>query len=239
MGARKPAKACGRPRSFPSRAKALTGRAGETPLAGDATLSCQVCKECGKSHWRGTESLHKSTKNELVYDNLCGSKLVEKTYYHCDTCGEEGDFFNDNDGVITVALDELKRNFVEQTLEGFTRNRISLSSMERALELPQRTLTKWKNNASSPTATGIALLKFLRLFPWLLEVAEGGYDYESSQKIFMMTAFNTMVKKMSFFEGEYREAGIFSNANSAFFYIRVQKKADEAQVASSPMIFIS
>jgi len=55
-GRSKPAKACGRPRSFPSHAQAMTG-GGETPLAKDATLFWQVGEESGKSHGRGTAGL--------------------------------------------------------------------------------------------------------------------------------------------------------------------------------------
>jgi hypothetical protein len=192
-------------------------------------LTCPVC---------GSNNIVKSSYKEFVHDSLCGQVLVEKTVYHCNSCGEEGDFFNDNDKIINETLEIMRGNFVASTLDTFVTNKISFSSMERALDLPQRTLTKWKNGVSSPTAVGIALLKYLRLFPWLLEVAENDFEYETSQKIFMMTAFNKMINKMSFYENEFKEAGIFTTANSAFLYIHVQKKDDARIVSEIPMVSV-
>jgi hypothetical protein len=192
-------------------------------------LNCPVC---------GSTDIIKSSYNEFVNDNLSGKTLVEKVLYHCNTCGEDGDFFNENETVVNDTLATIRQDFVVSTLDTFASNKISFSSMERALDLPQRTLTKWKNGASSPTAVGIALLKYIKLFPWLLEVAETGFDYEVSQKIFMMTAFNKMINKMSFYENEFKEAGIFTTANSTFFYIHVQKKDDLKNETDVPMVSV-
>jgi hypothetical protein len=82
-------------------------------------------------------------------------------------------------------------------------NKISFSTIERILNLPQRTLTKWKNNISQPSAAGVALLKFLRVFPWLLNVAENLYNYDASQKIFLQSAFNMMMQKISFSKNNF------------------------------------
>ncbi|MEI6262953.1 MAG: hypothetical protein WCR46_24025 [Deltaproteobacteria bacterium] len=158
-----------------------------------------ICPACGSSH------LDKSNYHEHITENLGDQVLIEKVLYRCTDCGSEGDFFNENEVSIENALTDLKSKLIVSILDGFTGNKVSLSSIERALELPQRTLTKWKNGASSPTSAGITLLKFIKLFPWLLEVAENKFDYEISQKIFIGNAFQKMINKMTFFESEFTD----------------------------------
>jgi transposase-like protein len=195
-----------------------------------------ICPACGSSN------LVKSNYHEYVTENLGGQVLIDKVLYQCPDCGSEGDFFNENELAIEKALSDLKNKLVVSILDGFTENKVSLSSIERALDLPQRTLTKWKNGASSPTSAGIALLKFIKLFPWLLEVAENKFDYEISQKIFMGNAFQKMISKMTFIESEFKEAGVITSANSTFLYIHMHKNEDINAMGYgniTPMVTIS
>ena len=46
--------------------------------------------------------------------------------------------------------------------------------MERALELPSRTIARWKGGEVS--AATLALLRITRTFPWILEVADAHFD---------------------------------------------------------------
>jgi DNA-binding transcriptional regulator YiaG len=101
----------------------------------------------------------------------------------CSMCGTRGDFFNQNEPLIDETIKKLKQKSIENILNYFIDNKISMSSIERALEIPQRTLTKWKNRTNVPSSAGIALVRFIKLFPWLLEVAENKYDYSEAQKI--------------------------------------------------------
>lgn len=52
----------------------------------------------------------------------------------------------------------------------------TLASMERALDLPNRTLSKWRTEGTS--MAGVTLVRLLRTFPWLLNVA--AHDYSQS-----------------------------------------------------------
>ena len=193
-------------------------------------LICPVC---------GSKNLVRSTYQESVQENLGGSLIIEKVLYHCQDCDSEGDFFGENDKVVEETLISLKDDLIVSVLDEFIANKVSLSSIERALDLPQRTLTKWKNKISSPTATGVALFKYLKLFPWMLDVAEEKYGYDSAQKIFMNAAFQQMINKLAFSENEFKNAGIFTNANSAFLYIHIQKKDEPSYVGNKPMITIT
>lgn len=179
-----------------------------------------ICPACG------SENLIKENYDDYVCENLGEKKLVKKVKYICEDCESEGDFFNENETEIKNALVELKKELVVSILEGFLNHKISLSSMERALELPQRTFTKWKTGASAPTTTGVTLLKFLKLFPWLLEVAENKFDYNISQKVFLNQAFKTMISKMNF-DDSFKEAGVITAANSSLFYIHLQNQQED------------
>jgi hypothetical protein len=63
--------------------------------------------------------------------------------------------------------------------------------------LPQRTLSKWKNGVTNPSASGTALMKFLWLYPWLLEVAESQYDYAKAQKIYITSALGEVITHLN------------------------------------------
>jgi transposase-like protein len=158
------------------------------------TIECPIC---------GSSNLEKTFSNEILKGDFGESIAYKKISYKCLDCESEGDFFNENTDAINLALDTLRKKYVKSTLDYFAENKISFSTIERILNLPQRTLTKWKNNVSQPSAAGVALLKFLRVFPWLLNVAENSYNYDTSQKIFLQSAFNMMMQKISFSKNDF------------------------------------
>jgi transposase-like protein len=193
---------------------------------------CPVC---------GSERLEHHLSADRLKGDLGKEAEYQKIFYKCPDCGSEGDFFDENSGSIETVLDELKKTYVTDILDNFTKNKVSFSSIERVLNLPQRTLTKWKNNASRPTAAGVALLKFLHLFPWLLDVAEHNFDYDVSQKVFIHTAFTVMLNKLSFSKTDIMTAGVSTTNTSSLLYFYAEKKggAEFVQKHSSAVNFIS
>jgi DNA-binding transcriptional regulator YiaG len=171
------------------------------------TIECPVC---------GSTHLEKIISNEILKGDLGKNTYYQKISYKCLDCESEseGDSSNENDNAINFALETLKKEYIKSTLDYFIENKISFSSVERILNLPQRTLTKWKNGVSQPSAAGIALLKFLRVFPWLLNAAEQSYDYDISQKIFLQSTFNTLLQRMSFSKNDTMEMRAFATNES-------------------------
>jgi transposase-like protein len=186
------------------------------------TIECPVC---------GSANLEKKFSTEILKGDFGENTHYKKTYYKCFDCESEseGDFSEENTDAINSALDTLKKEYIKSALDYFVDNKISFSSVERILNLPQRTLTKWKNDVSQPSAAGIALLKFLRVFPWLLNVAEHSYDYDKSQKIFLQSAFNILLQKMSFVKNDTMEIRVFITNKSNLMYI-YNEKNDETLV---------
>jgi transposase-like protein len=180
------------------------------------TIECPVC---------GSVNLEKKISTETLKGDLGKNTYYKRTSYRCLDCESESeeDSSKENADAISFALDTLKKEYIKSTLDYFIENKISFSSVERILNLPQRTLTKWKNDVSQPSAAGIALLKFLRVFPWLLNVAEHSYDYDTSQKIFLQSAFNILLHKISFSKNDTIRMGVFMTNKSNLMYIYTEK----------------
>ena len=153
-----------------------------------------ICPLCGSG------DISHELRQETVSDNFLGHKEISLAYDLCQECGMDGDFTNQNDALISEAISELKTETVKVILQDFTHNNVNFAGMERALELPQRTLAKWKSGASIPTSAGITLLKFLKLFPWLVDVADYNFDFDEGQRIHIKDAFNQMLPQMQFFQ---------------------------------------
>jgi transposase-like protein len=193
-------------------------------------VECPVC---------GSKNIKKINSKEVLKGDFGKQAVIDTVTYKCLDCDSEGDFFDENSQTINNALDTLRRDYVAASLDFFIDHKLTFSSIERVLNLPQRTLTKWKNNVSQPTAAGVALLKFLQLYPWLLEAAEHNFDYEISQKIFLKTAFNTMLNKMPFYQNEFTEVGVFTTTKSNLCYIYTEKNDTAVLDGQSKSFFYS
>ena len=68
-------------------------------------------------------------------------------------------------------------NLVEETLIELQSLGHSQCNIERILGLPQQTLSK---DQESPEV--ITLMKILKLYPWILNVAEGRFDQDIAKK---------------------------------------------------------
>jgi RNA polymerase subunit RPABC4/transcription elongation factor Spt4 len=173
---------------------------------------CPVC---------GSDELEKVTVRETFHGDMGKRLPIDTTHDRCQVCGSEGDFSNETENVMSKALSVLNAAYIDEALDYFNENKISFAGIERAVGLPQRTLTKWKNRISSPTAAGIALLKYLRIFPWLIDVADNKFDLEISQKIFLARAFNVFVNTFHISDSEISTAGTL-NVYAENFYVNPQ-----------------
>lgn len=181
-------------------------------------ITCPVC---------GSSDVKKHIVTEKLSETFGGSVEIDQSEYECMTCGSVGDFGNENEERKELAIQSLKDNTVVSIINDFSGSDVSLSSIERALELPQRTLTKWKNKATSPTAAGVALLKFIKLFPWLLEVAENKYEFSSAQKVHVRVALETILSQMNFLTDVYSQPGSVNTNRSTVLLLHVQQISSE------------
>jgi hypothetical protein len=168
-------------------------------------IFCPVC---------GSDNLERVVSKETFQGDMGKKLIADRVHEKCKDCGSEGDFSGESEKAIEKTLSAFNEAYVDEVLDFFNEKKISFAGIERAVGLPQRTLTKWKNRVSSPTAAGIALLKYLRTFPWLIEVAENKFDFEISHKIFITTAFNTLVNSIHFNNSDVMSDGYSSAAGN-------------------------
>jgi len=164
-------------------------------------MNKQRCPACGSI------DIIDEKKNILIKEPFGGQDNIEIHENICSICGSRGDFFNQNETLIDETIKKLKQRSIESILNDFIDSKMSMSSIERALEIPQRTLTKWKNRTNAPSSAGVALMRFIKLFPWLLEVAENKYDYNEAQKIHINAAIQKFLPRIDFRKEDFVEAG--------------------------------
>jgi DNA-binding transcriptional regulator YiaG len=157
----------------------------------------------------------------VIKEPFGGEKTVETHEIVCSMCGSRGDFFDENETVVVETIKKLKQKSTINILKDFSDRKISMSAIERALEIPQRTLTKWKNGNTMPSSTGIALMRFIRLFPWLLEVAERKYDYNEAQKVHINAALQRLLSVVYFDQEDFADTGIATSIILTYSYITI------------------
>ncbi len=129
-----------------------------------------TCPSCGSEKMESVTT----TKEEFL---PWGTRLTyEKITDTCLSCGESGEFTDITDKNYLDALEIAKKSSAETIIEYLSSLGISMAYFERALSLPQRTLTRWKYQGCS--ASGMTLLRMIRTFPWLLKVADEKYDVD-------------------------------------------------------------
>jgi len=151
-------------------------------------MNKRICPACG------SENISENKKTITIKEPFAGEENIEIIENTCHDCESTGDFYYQNEYIIEEKIKELKQKSIENILKYFIKNKLSMSSIERALEIPFRTLAKWKNKRSKTSAAGIALLRFIRLFPWLLDVAENKYDSKKAENIMLNNAIEKLSK---------------------------------------------
>ena len=174
-------------------------------------ISCPVC---------GSERLSKKTNFMVINEPYAGNLEIQLNDYYCNVCEFEGSLDNSNDVAIKTAQKHLKQKSMTNILEFFSANNYNFASMERVLGLPQRTLTKWKSNQVAPSAAAISLFKFLRTFPWLLNIAEEKFDYRFAQNFFMKGAMNQLVDMLN--PGCDIDIDLFNTPDYKYLIARIQ-----------------
>ena len=127
--------------------------------------SCPICS---------SDTLE-TTKTKEYIPVIYGDKAIyDKTLNKCLTCEEEGDFFEVNDAVFSDALNKANKKSISDMVNYLAEKKISASCIERSLNLPARTISRWKTGDFS--AASIALLRIIRTYPWIIEVADEKYN---------------------------------------------------------------
>jgi hypothetical protein len=135
-------------------------------------LNCPVC---------GSSDISETEKTETIKMPYSHPVEIKKHLNKCNNCGEIGSFFDqklseDNKTIIETA----KKESINGMIHFLSSASINMAYFERALQLPQRTLIRWKNDGCS--APSLALLRIVRTYPWILKVADENFDDIYSKK---------------------------------------------------------
>lgn len=145
-------------------------------------IYCPVC---------GSDDLKKEASKEVERVVFGPIFNYEKVIYTCNSCGEKGDFAQVNDAKFLEARKHSIDTSIKSVIETLSEeNEISMAYFERAFELPMRTLTRWKGGDYS--ATAIALLRVVKTYPWITEVAAHKFEQHFSQKTLLNQAASTL-----------------------------------------------
>ena len=133
------------------------------------------------------------------------TRVVRVRLDACRSCGESGDFAGTNASLVKAAIEEADRESVGQVLDWLSAAGVTAAYLERALSLPTRTVARWKAGGSS--ASGLALLRLVRAFPWLLEVAAARYAEPVARRAVIRAAATAIGEAASASGLQYSVAG--------------------------------
>lgn len=126
------------------------------------------CPACGSS------ATVKDIVHSLIPVPYTEPANYSEVIYTCLTCGEQGDFTGENDKAITEALNKSAAASVVVMLDHLASQGIIQPGFERCLRLSMGTTKRWKEGEY--TASDLALLRIVRTFPWILEVADNNFN---------------------------------------------------------------
>lgn len=149
-------------------------------------IICPVC---------GSDNLASETVTQQYSLPFSAQYSYDEKNDQCLDCEAEGDFSEHGESpkyleVIEGAKQESILNMIHLLHE----NGYTMSALERAFELPFRTLTQWKQKKNC-SAAGLALMRILATYPWVVEVAERRFESNFSEDILVKQAVNTFNNK--------------------------------------------
>jgi hypothetical protein len=146
----------------------------------------KVCPACGSSN------IERISEPEMIQTAYGSQEIIELSYCLCKDCGFEADIDEGNEKLVIKAKKDSERFSVGSMIENLTNGGYSMAYMERALDLPCRTMTRWKAEDNKISASALALLKTIRTYPWILEVSENQFDYNIAMKVLLRSAINAL-----------------------------------------------
>lgn len=148
-----------------------------------------ACPACGSVN---IETAPKQGQTRAPYATPVSYETVAN---HCLDCGEEGDFANQNEAAIQLARKDVRNGSIEPIIEYLSQHGVSMAYFERALDLPPHTVARWKNEKKC-SAPSIALMRLIRTFPWLLEVAASDYAAYVADSLVVHKAGELLLKQI-------------------------------------------
>jgi hypothetical protein len=131
--------------------------------------------------------------------------------------------------VLKQAIETADQRSLGSILEWLGEVGISMAFVERALRLPTRTVARWK--AGECSASGIALLRLVRRYPWLLEVAAAGFSEVAARKAVLAAAGAVVAEAVDAAGLQYSVSASRPEAGMVELTARFEPKARDVSAA--------
>ncbi|SNX59755.1 hypothetical protein SAMN06296273_1189 [Nitrosomonas ureae] len=154
--------------------------------------SCPAC---------GSDSIETTNIKQMLPIVYGDPAILDEVLDKCLVCGESGDFSGLNDQRITETIDIAKKKSVNDMLHYLSERGLKMTYVERALELPARTIARWKGGELS--AATLALLRIIRTYPWLIEVADSHFDPSVANGKLLEEAGNAIKNAIKSHSGDF------------------------------------
>ncbi len=194
-------------------------------------MGSNICSYCGED-----AVLIEEQEIELSepYSGTSKVKIKERV---CRRCGFAEDDVG-NDTVILQELSFLKKVSMVKMIESLNSMGLTTASMERSLELPARTLARWKNEETiSPSAAGIALMRIIRTYPWILAVADRQFDPVIARTILLNQAARELMKISNEHPDYEMSYGARVSGTNFELFIRSSRKLNPIVVSGGSNVF--
>lgn len=109
-------------------------------------------------------------------------------YINCEDCGVVSDIEGSDDTAFSEAHEVEKRKLLEAICTNLSERGYSMSYLERAFLLPQRTISRWKSQGCS--ASAMALMNLIDIMPFLANIADHKFDSLVMKKELFMQVGN-------------------------------------------------
>ncbi len=154
---------------------------------------CPVCNGNNFDVIEEKEKVHIPFGDETIID------LIKLKCKECDTITEYTKLMDEK---YELVVRESTKKSVENMLSILSSKGYNLAAIERALELPQRTISRWKNTGEL-SSMGLALLRIISTYPWILHVAQNKFEPICARNLFIQNA-------VSDFLGIYSSVGTYN-----------------------------
>jgi hypothetical protein len=181
-------------------------------------------KKLGQCVACGSQDITRFEKETMTSLTLGSEFSFKEIFYVCNSCKEEGDFFEETDKNYLIAQKDAQVAFVKKVLDSMSKSDITMAMFERVFELPLRTLTRWKGGDFSSSA--LALLRILATYPWIIDAAEHGFEKNYSRGVLISAAAQEL-KKESNIDTAIPRTEVISNA---YFLVKVSPSQTESRI---------
>lgn len=143
-------------------------------------VTCDICDASNAQKETVTDKAKAPYGKEFDYSIL---KVV------CSNC--KGSYVvdhNKEEKAFNKAYEESTKDSINTMLNILKDKKFTFSEIERCLELPYRTLSRWKKRKNF-SAISVALLRLITTLPWAIRIAEKGFVTNEARKLMISNVF--------------------------------------------------